>query len=158
MRTGRPSDTVQKRPHADEFNLRSTSGKLRQAHEQWGTLAESRIKPDKFLVINSKMRFNLVFVIIFSILVLEAKSASWTSQCGTVNASPSEILSPASEQEVVNVIKEAALNNVRVKVVGDGHSFSPIASTDGAMPHTGNTVLHGSVIPAVICRDYDEIG
>lgn len=50
---------------------------------------------------------------------------------GSASCSPTAILEPASEAEVVAIVQRALASGRRVKAVGAGHSFSDIAMTDG---------------------------
>ena len=64
-----------------------------------------------------------------------ARSASptWTNWAGNQVARPVAIEHPASEDDLVRIVKEAAAAGQRVKVVGSGHSFTDIACTDGRL-------------------------
>ncbi len=59
--------------------------------------------------------------------------ASWTNWAGNQSCAPTAIRRPASEGELVALVKEAAASGTRVKCVGAGHSFTPIACTDGVL-------------------------
>jgi L-gulonolactone oxidase len=50
-----------------------------------------------------------------------------------VTADPAVIERPRGEDDVVAVVRAAADRGLRVKAVGSGHSFPPIAVTDGVM-------------------------
>ncbi|MCA9651349.1 MAG: FAD-binding protein [Myxococcales bacterium] len=56
--------------------------------------------------------------------------ANW---CGRVWASPAEILRPTSEPELCRLVRRAAREGRRVKVVGARHSFGRIWTTDDLM-------------------------
>ena len=58
---------------------------------------------------------------------------SWTNWAGNQSCAPSSIQRPTTEDELVALVKEAAAAGGRVKCVGAGHSFTPIACTDGAL-------------------------
>jgi L-gulonolactone oxidase len=58
---------------------------------------------------------------------------SWSNWAGNQTCAPVEIRSPSSEQELAALVKEAAAVDRHVKVVGAGHSFTPIACTDGVL-------------------------
>ena len=58
---------------------------------------------------------------------------SWKNWAGNQQSKPFRIERPASESEVVEIIRQAALNKQRVKVVGSGHSFTGIAVPDEVM-------------------------
>lgn len=56
---------------------------------------------------------------------------TWRNWAGNVTASPAEVRSPSSTEEVSSIVRAAAELGLRVKAVGAGHSFTPIATTDG---------------------------
>ena len=58
---------------------------------------------------------------------------SWTNWAGNQSCAPTAIRRPTSEDELVAIVKEAAAAGTRVKCVGAGHSFTPIACTDGML-------------------------
>jgi len=57
----------------------------------------------------------------------------WSNWAGNQQCAPSSWERPTTEDEVVAVVKRAAAEGHRVKVVGAGHSFTGIACTDGAL-------------------------
>ena len=59
--------------------------------------------------------------------------ASWTNWGRNQVCAPAEIRRPATEAELMDLVKQAAANGQRVKAVGAGHSFTSIACTDGVM-------------------------
>ena len=58
---------------------------------------------------------------------------SWKNWAGNQQSKPFRIELPASESEVVEIIRQAVMNKQRVKVVGSGHSFTGIAVPDEVM-------------------------
>jgi len=58
---------------------------------------------------------------------------SWKNWAGNQQSKPVLIERPASESEVVEIIRQAVLNKQRVKVVGSGHSFTGIAVPEEVM-------------------------
>jgi FAD-linked oxidoreductase len=62
-----------------------------------------------------------------------ATRTSWTNWGKNQACSPVAIRHPGSEDEVIQVVEEAADAEHRVKVVGAGHSFTSIACTDGVL-------------------------
>lgn len=54
-------------------------------------------------------------------------SATWRNWSGSVTATPSRVEHPASADEVVDLMTRARTEGRRVKPVGSGHSFSPVA-------------------------------
>ena len=58
---------------------------------------------------------------------------SWTNWAGNQSCAPTLIRRPASEAELIAIVKDAAASGTHVKCVGAGHSFTPIACTDGEL-------------------------
>ena len=59
--------------------------------------------------------------------------ASWTNWAGNQSCAPTSIRRPTTEDELISLVKAAAVQGTRVKCVGAGHSFTPIACTDGVL-------------------------
>lgn len=59
-----------------------------------------------------------------------AKS-TWSNWAGNVTASPASFERPADEAAVAALVARAAGDGRTVRVVGAGHSFTPVAATDG---------------------------
>lgn len=57
----------------------------------------------------------------------------WSTWSGAVTADPEAIERPRGEDDIVAIVRAAADRGLRVKAVGSGHSFPPIAVTDGVM-------------------------
>lgn len=58
---------------------------------------------------------------------------TWTNWSGDVTATPSRVLEPRSVDEVADAVAGAAQRGERVRVVGAGHSFTPLCATDGTL-------------------------
>jgi L-gulonolactone oxidase len=58
---------------------------------------------------------------------------SWTNWAGNQSCAPTSIRRPSTEGELVAIVQEAAAAGQRVKCIGAGHSFTPIACTDGIL-------------------------
>ena len=58
---------------------------------------------------------------------------SWINWAGNQQSKPVRIERPTSELEVVEVVRRAVAERLRVKVVGSGHSFTGIAVPDEVM-------------------------
>ena len=58
---------------------------------------------------------------------------SWSNWAGNQVCAPSAIRKPVDEDDLAQIVTEAARRGQRVKCVGSGHSFTPIACTDGVM-------------------------
>jgi len=65
-------------------------------------------------------------------VVTQARSR-WTNWAGIYGCSPRIIESPASEVEIVAIVRAAADRGERVKVIGSGHSFTDIGCTEGCL-------------------------
>lgn len=62
--------------------------------------------------------------------MLNARYQNWGR---TASCRPNSIVAPTSEKDVASTVRTAARRGLRVKVVGAGHSWSPIAMTDGVL-------------------------
>ena len=62
---------------------------------------------------------------------MTGRPAQWTNWAQTTSCRPTRIAVPASPAEVAAVLSAAHRDGLRVKPLGAGHSFSPIAATDG---------------------------
>lgn len=60
-------------------------------------------------------------------------TATWTNWGRCAAASPAAVEHPASVDELARTVRDAAARGLAVKPVGAGHSFTPIAATDGAL-------------------------
>ena len=58
---------------------------------------------------------------------------SWRNWAGNQSSRPVRIERPASESEVGDLVRRATADGLRVRVVGAGHSFTPIARTDDVL-------------------------
>jgi len=59
--------------------------------------------------------------------------ASWTNWGRSVETHPARLLHPASTAEVQAAVRDAARDGLTVKAYGAGHSFTPIAATEGVL-------------------------
>ena len=57
----------------------------------------------------------------------------WRNWSGAQTAEPAQFVQPTTEAEVVELVRRAAGDGLRVKAVGAGHSFTPVAATDGVL-------------------------
>lgn len=57
----------------------------------------------------------------------------WRNWAGNQTMNPAAVEHPASVDEVVRVVKDAAAAGRRVKAIGSGHSFTAIGLTDGVL-------------------------
>lgn len=96
---------------------------------------------------------------------------SWTNWAGNQSCAPTSIRRPTSEAELVAIVKEAANNGTRVKCVGAGHSFTPIACTDGVLvdlsgygrilshdPGARTVTMQAGITLSTLCDELDQRG
>lgn len=62
-----------------------------------------------------------------------ASRSTWQNWGRTVRAQPAKIAFPQSTAEVTELIVDAAARATHIKAIGSGHSFTPIAVTDGVL-------------------------
>ena len=55
----------------------------------------------------------------------------WRNWAGTATATPARWCRPRSAAEIAAAVRDAASAGLRVRALGSGHSFTPIAATDG---------------------------
>ena len=60
-------------------------------------------------------------------------STLWQNWARSVRAHPQRVLHPASTAEVVDAVRAARAEGLTVKAYGAGHSFTPIAATEGVL-------------------------
>lgn len=56
---------------------------------------------------------------------------TWSNWAGTASASPASVVEPVTTADMVREVRAARRRGQRIKAVGSGHSFTPIAATDG---------------------------
>ena len=96
---------------------------------------------------------------------------SWTNWAGNQSCAPTSIRRPTSEAELVAIVKEAANDGTRVKCVGAGHSFTPIACTDGVLvdlsgyrrvlshdPGARTVTVQAGITLGTLCDELDQRG
>jgi L-gulonolactone oxidase len=97
--------------------------------------------------------------------------ASWTNWAGNQACAPTSIRKPRSEGELAAIVRQAAEAGMRVKCVGAGHSFTPIACTDGVMVDLSDygqvlgfdaeartITVQAGVTLATLCEELDQRG
>jgi L-gulonolactone oxidase len=73
---------------------------------------------------------------------------SWANWAGTAASTATRVVSPASRDEVVTAVRAAAEDQLPVKAVGSGHSFTSAAATSGVRVELGSISSLVSVDPA----------
>jgi FAD-linked oxidoreductase len=96
---------------------------------------------------------------------------SWTNWAGNQSCAPVEIRKPTSEAELQAIVLDAARRGLRVKCIGAGHSFTPIACTDGVMvdlggygrvlghdPEARTVTVEAGITLSTLCEELDKRG
>ncbi len=60
-------------------------------------------------------------------------AARWQNWAGNQTAAPRRVLTPRSAGEVAEAVTGAAQDGLTVRMTGSGHSFTPVAVTDGVL-------------------------
>jgi L-gulono-1,4-lactone dehydrogenase len=60
-------------------------------------------------------------------------AATWRNWAGNESARPRRIAVPRSTHEVADEVRKAAADGLTVRMAGTGHSFTPVAATDGVL-------------------------
>lgn len=63
-------------------------------------------------------------------LVKAAAHKSWSNWSGLVRMKPEKMVYPDSIEEVIELVREASREGKKIRVVGSGHSFTPLVHTD----------------------------
>src|SRR5690349_16534219 len=58
---------------------------------------------------------------------------TWSNWSGSVTASPAAIRYPTSVDEIIAIVRECRERGCGLRVAGAGHSFTPLAWTDGVL-------------------------
>jgi FAD-linked oxidoreductase len=58
---------------------------------------------------------------------------NWQNWSGSVEATPARIEYPTTQAEIVRFVQQARASGRNVRVVGSGHSFTPLVQTDGVL-------------------------
>ena len=58
-------------------------------------------------------------------------SVDWQNWARTARATPRRVLQPRDLEELSSAVRDGAADGLRVRAVGGGHSFTPVAVTDG---------------------------
>lgn len=66
-------------------------------------------------------------------LSVKEKQLTWKNWSGSVIARPKEISTPKNLNELVTFVKKCAAQHITIRVVGAGHSFTPLVATSEAL-------------------------
>jgi FAD-linked oxidoreductase len=61
----------------------------------------------------------------------------WQNWAGNQSAQPRRVITPRSAEEVAEAVALATLDGLTVRMTGTGHSFTPVAVTDGVLLRPG---------------------
>ncbi len=61
------------------------------------------------------------------------RATTWRNWSGSVASAPREVIAPASVDELAMLVAERAKEGRHVRVVGSGHSFTPLVQTDDTL-------------------------
>ncbi len=59
--------------------------------------------------------------------------AVWRNWAGNLQAGPTNIVHPTDEAEIIALVRQAACEKGTIRVVGSGHSFTPLCVTNGTL-------------------------
>ena len=65
-------------------------------------------------------------------MMVTALAPTWANWSGSVSCTPQTLSMPASERELIDLIKQTAAGSA-VRVAGSGHSFVPLCTTNGLL-------------------------
>lgn len=80
-------------------------------------------------------------------IVCFGMSATWTNYGGNITATPHAIVEPKSLDDLRKIVEKARAEGRTVRGVGDGHSFSSVAVTDGYLVRTQSYGLPLPLMP-----------
>src|SRR3954470_24558264 len=95
----------------------------------------------------------------------------WSNWAGNQTCAPPAQERPTAEADLVEIVKDAAAHERRVKVVGAGHSFTGIACTDGHLvdmtdygrvlghdPANNTVTMQAGIQLSKLCEELDQRG
>lgn len=76
------------------------------------------------------------FCLFFTCILFTLLDASWTNWGQNQVCSPKDILCPSNLEEIKNIIKQASQENINIRFIGSGHSWSDLVCTNGYLINT----------------------
>jgi FAD/FMN-containing dehydrogenase len=70
-------------------------------------------------------------------MTTERDRTAWRNWAGNESARPRRVATPRSADEVTDEVRKAAADGLTVRMAGTGHSFTPVAVTDGVLLRPG---------------------
>lgn len=61
---------------------------------------------------------------------MSQQTHTWKNWSESVTCNPSAIHYPTTQDEIIQIVKTCHSNNLHIRVVGSGHSFTPVVKTD----------------------------
>jgi L-gulono-1,4-lactone dehydrogenase len=65
------------------------------------------------------------------------ENSGWRNWAGNETARPRRVATPRSAEEVADEVRRAGAEGLTVRMAGTGHSFTPVAATDGVLLRPG---------------------
>src|SRR5258708_13114247 len=65
--------------------------------------------------------------------MVTSQTRPWRNWLGSVQCKPQQVAKPASIDALVQIIKTCSSDNRHVRVVGSGHSFTPLVQTNDVL-------------------------
>jgi FAD-linked oxidoreductase len=76
------------------------------------------------------------------------ENSGWRNWAGNETARPRRVATPRSAEEVADEVRRAGADGLTVRMAGTGHSFTPVAATDGVLLRPGGLTGIRAVDPA----------
>ncbi len=57
----------------------------------------------------------------------------WQNWSGSVESTPAAIKYPTTQDEIIQIVKDCQAKKLKIRVVGSGHSFTPLVQTNGVL-------------------------
>src|SRR3954451_13476170 len=76
-----------------------------------------------------------------------SENASWPNWARTASPRPQRVVQPADQDELVETVRSGADEGLQVRAVGAGHSFTPVAASDGVHLHLDRLNAFERVVP-----------
>jgi L-gulono-1,4-lactone dehydrogenase len=64
---------------------------------------------------------------------MSGTTMTWRNWAGNQSATPARVLTPVAPEDVAEAVTEAGREGLPVRMAGSGHSFTPVALTDGVL-------------------------
>lgn len=85
-------------------------------------------------------------------------SVAWRNWSRTASATPQRVVYPADQDELVETVRSGADEGLQVRAVGAGHSFTPVAASDGMHLHLDRLNAFERVAPQIDGTTHVTVG